>query len=158
MNQLTPYLIYIKIASIALLLGGVFAYGHHRGYQGEHDKFVTFQAQVEAVGKAQAAEVVKTDLKNKEAANVATQNLAGAVSGITDYYKRNPVVRVQHADTCGGRTTQAADNPSVADDSATSSDAPAYVSEYNPEEVELVAARLDGLQKLLIKDGVTVQP
>lgn len=155
--MLKPYLIYIKIAAIALLLAGVFAYGHHKGYQGEHDKLVTFQAQVKVTGETAAAQVKIVDQKNKEQANEATKNLAGAVSGITDYYKSHPVVRLRNTCAGGSSPAQATDNPQSLDATTSSADASAYVSEYNPEDVELVAARLDELQKLLVKDGVTVK-
>lgn len=155
--MLTPYLLYIKIAAVALLLGGVFAYGHHVGYQGEHDKLVTLSAQVETIGKAQAEQVKIADAQKKEAANAADQNAAYVANSIAQYYHDHPAVRVRN--TCSGSSSpaQAADNSKVSDGSTASADAPAFVSEYDPEQVELVAARLDGLQKLLIQDGVTIK-
>jgi len=49
------------------------------------------------------------------------------------------------------------DNTSSTNDSATSDNATTYISQYSPYDTEIVANRLDKLQKLLIKDGVTVE-
>ena len=44
-----PILTYIKIAAVVLAL----SFAYYKGYSGEHEKFVKFQAEVAALGKAQ---------------------------------------------------------------------------------------------------------
>ena len=147
----------IKPILLGLLLAGVFGAGWWKGYSGEHEKLITLTAQVEATGKAQNTQTKIADAKNKEQANEADKNIRIATDGIADYYRAHPVVRVR--DACPGRSTlpEAADHPGGVDDTPASVDASAYVSPYDPEQVEQIAARLDGLQKLLIKDGVAVE-
>jgi len=63
--MLTPYLMYIKLGLVAAIVAAVYFFGHHQGYQGEHDKFVTFQAKVTALGHAQAAKVKAIESANQ---------------------------------------------------------------------------------------------
>lgn len=89
-----PILTWVKIGAVVLALG--FAY--YKGYSGEHDKFVTFQAQVEAQGKIQ------------EAKNESVQKQSDLVSkGIKNEYEakiaavRNYYAGMQHPSTGSGK-------------------------------------------------------
>lgn len=71
-----PSTLWLKIGAIVIALG--FAY--YKGYSGEHEKFVKFQAEVEAVGKAQEQlnaslvekhELVSTSIKDEYEARIA---------------------------------------------------------------------------------------
>ena len=59
---MTPYLMYIKLGLVSAIVAAVYFFGHHQGYQGEHDKFTTFKAQVAEVGKIQESESKAKDL------------------------------------------------------------------------------------------------
>jgi len=89
-----PTLTWIKIGIVIAAI--VFAY--FKGYSSEHEKFIRFQAETAAVGKAQELanqnierehQIVNTGIKNSYEARLAAVN--GAYS-----------VGVQHAGTGGG--------------------------------------------------------
>jgi len=89
-----PILMWIKIGAVIAALG--FAY--YKGYSGEHDKFVAFQAQVEAQGKIQEAKnesiVKQQDLVSKGIKNDYESKLAA----VRNYYGG-----LQHSSTSGGK-------------------------------------------------------
>ena len=77
-----PILTWVKIGAVVLALG--FAY--YKGYSGEHDKFIAFKAQVEALGKIQEAKndsiQKQSDLVNKGIKNEYEAKLAA----VRNYY------------------------------------------------------------------------
>ena len=77
-----PVLTWVKIGAVVLALG--FAY--YKGYSGEHDKFIAFKAQVEALGKIQEAKnesiQKQSDLVNKGIKNEYEAKLAA----VRNYY------------------------------------------------------------------------
>lgn len=89
-----PILTWVKIGAVVLAL----SFAYYKGYSGEHDKFVTFKAQVEAMGKIQ------------EAKNDSIQKQSDLVSkGIKNEYEaklaavRNYYAGMQHPSTSGGK-------------------------------------------------------
>jgi hypothetical protein len=77
-----PVLTYIKIAAVVLAL----AFAYYKGYSGEHAKFVKFQAEVAAVGKAQ--EVIN-EAKAKEHETISTSisnQYEARLSAVHSYY------------------------------------------------------------------------
>jgi len=80
-----PILTWVKIGAVVFALG--FAY--YKGYSGEHDKFIAFKAQVEAVSKIQEAkndsiqkqsDLVSKGIKNEyEAKLAAVRNYYGGL-------------------------------------------------------------------------------
>lgn len=93
-----PSTLWLKLGAIVIALG--FAYW--KGYSGEHEKFVKFQAEVEAVGKAQEQlnaslvekhELVSTSIKDEYEARIAA---------VRNYYAN----RVQ-PNSSGGRVSTA---------------------------------------------------
>lgn len=126
--------------AIAFSFGVLYERGNLKEYQGEVKGAVSVQEQV-----AKAA-----DTKNEGDAHASEQSIAKAVSGVYAYYDAHPVVRVQHDGSCA-MPKAAGDTQSV--DGA----APGlYASPYSPRDTELVAARLDELQKRLIAGGVKI--
>ena len=77
-----PILTWVKIGAVVLALG--FAY--YKGYSREHDKFIAFKAQVEALGKIQEAKnesiQKQSDLVNKGIKNEYEAKLAA----VRNYY------------------------------------------------------------------------
>jgi len=77
-----PILTYIKIAAVVLAL----SFAYYKGYSGEHEKFVKFQAEVAAVGKAQE---VLNEAKVKEHEYKATaikDEYEGKLAAVSNYY------------------------------------------------------------------------
>lgn len=75
-------LTWVKIAVIATAL----AFSYWKGYSGEHEKFVKFKAEVEAVGKAQ-------EIANQSAAKIAAVITEGvkneyeaSIAALRNYY------------------------------------------------------------------------
>ena len=75
-------LTWVKIAAIATAL----AFSYWKGYSGEHEKFVKFKAEVEAVGKAQ-------EIANQSAAEIAAVITEGvkneyeaSIAALRNYY------------------------------------------------------------------------
>ena len=105
-----PVLTWVKIGAVVLALG--FAY--YKGYSGEHDKFIAFKAQVEALGKIQEAKndsiQKQSDLVNKGIKNEYEAKLAA----VRNYYsglQRNT----------GGSSVPGISNPTVG-----TNESPAY--------------------------------
>ena len=69
MNIFEPYLAYIKWGAIALLLAGVFAYGHHKGAASVQAKFDKHLAQ-DAIAAQKASEAARQH-EQRDAANSA---------------------------------------------------------------------------------------
>jgi hypothetical protein len=106
-----PILAWVKIGAVVFALG--FAY--YKGYSGEHDKFVTFKAQVEAVGKIQ------------ETKNESIQKQSDLVSkGIKNEYEaklaavRNYYAGMQHSGASSGKLSGIS-NPTIG-----TNESPAY--------------------------------
>lgn len=77
-----PILTYIKIAAVVVAL----AFAYYKGYSGEHEKFVKFQAEVAAVGKAQE---VLNEAKAKEHETISTSianQYEARLSAVSNYY------------------------------------------------------------------------
>lgn len=55
MLGINPYVLIGIALAFIISVGAAFGVGHHQGYQGEHDKFVSFQADVKAAGEAAEA-------------------------------------------------------------------------------------------------------
>jgi len=149
---------FIKPLLLALAIAGIFGAGWYKGYSGQHDKLVTYRAQVKSLGKAQTKATEAANDRVQAAATQATQDIQYATTSISGYYRDHPVVRVRNTCASGSTLPIPTSDTRTVDDTTAADNASAYVSPYDPEEVEQVAARLDGLQKLLIKDGVTVPP
>jgi hypothetical protein len=77
-----PMLTYIKIAAVVAAL----AFAYYKGYSGEHEKFVKFQAEVAAVGKAQEV-INEAKVKEHETISTSISNQYEArLSAIHNYY------------------------------------------------------------------------
>jgi hypothetical protein len=89
-----PILTWVKIGAVVFALG--FAY--YKGYSGEHDKFIAFKAQVEAVGKIQETKndsiQKQSDLVSKGVKNEYEAKLAAV---------RNYYAGLQHPSAGGGK-------------------------------------------------------
>jgi hypothetical protein len=92
-----PILTYIKIAAVVAAL----AFAYYKGYSGEHEKFVKFQAEVAAVGKAQEV-INEAKVKEHEVISTAITNQYEArLSAVHSYY----VERVQPNPNSGSVST-----------------------------------------------------
>lgn len=96
------------------------------------------------------------DKKEKEyQANAAKtqEDYQASVDAIREYYNQHPAIRVFNS------CPSASGVPSTNGSSETTDAANTglYVTPYSPEDSEIVAARLNNLQQLLIKNGVTVE-
>jgi hypothetical protein len=104
-----PILMWVKIGAVIAALG--FAY--YKGYSGEHDKFVAFQAQVEAQGKIQEAKnesiVKQQDLVSKGIKNDYESKLAA----VRNYYGG-----LQHSSTSGSKLPSLSNPSGGANESA----------------------------------------
>jgi hypothetical protein len=96
---------WFKIAAIATAL----AFSYWKGYSGEHEKFLKFKAEVEAVGKAQ-------ELANQSAAEMAAVITEGVkdeyearIAAIRNYYAN----RVQSNPHSGNVSTVSGSAPRV---------------------------------------------
>ena len=77
------------------------------------------------------------------------------LNAVHKYYHDNPVIRVRYA-SCS-TLPKASGDTQKPDAAPATGNVEAYLSEYSPESTEEIAHRLDQLQKLLIKDGVTIR-
>ena len=105
-----PVLTWVKIGAVVLALG--FAY--YKGYSGEHDKFIAFKAQVEALGKIQEAKndsiQKQSDLVNKGIKNEYEAKLAA----VRNYYSGLQ------------RNTSGSSVPSISNPTIGTNESPAY--------------------------------
>jgi hypothetical protein len=145
MIPLLPYKLIAGLVGVLILVSGAY----YKGYAGEHEKLITYQAQVVAIGKAQEARTKIIDAQNQEAADHAAKTYSAAEKSIHDYYAAHPVIRVRYTDSGSCKVPETAGDTQRSDGAAPSEDAPAYISEYDPEQVEQVANRLYQLQSLL---------
>ncbi len=127
---------YAGMAIVVALFGG---FMYFKGWSGEHDKLVSYEATIKAMGEQQQAIVKEKDKENEDTANY----IAGQYDS---YFKR---LR-QHSS--GGNVPQANSCTKGADGSSASG----YVGHFTDEEVKEQAGKLYFLQQLLIKDGVQV--
>ena len=85
-----PMLTYIKIAAVVVAL----AFAYYKGYSGEHEKFVAYQAEVAAVGKAQEvineAKVKEHELVSNSISNQYEARLSAVHSYYADRVQPNP--------------------------------------------------------------------
>lgn len=142
-----------KYLGILVVVIGMLGTAYYKGYSKEHDKLVTYQAQVAQAAKDQNAASELKDKQNKEQANEAENQYTTAINGINDWYLAHPVIRMRDPNTCSGELPKTTSDPKGADGSAASF----YVSPYSPELTELIAAQLNELQQRLIAGGVTVE-
>jgi hypothetical protein len=151
MPILYKYLIELLFIVLTFLGGALLGYEH------EHKHLEAIEAQQKILSKQQEDAVKVLNKKIEDNANEATTQLQDSAKTITDYYANHPnvVVRVHHDGACSLSGTVS--DTSLVNDAPTSADVTAYVSPYPPESCEVVANQLDELQKLLIKDGVTVK-
>ena len=119
----------------------------------EHEKFVVYKNEQTGIVKAMQIEVKATDDKNKEDANVAQQNSIQAINGINDWYIAHPVIRMRNNSPSPYALSIPANHTASVNDTAPDG----YASPYSPRDTEAIAARLNGLQQLLIKGGVTIK-
>jgi len=103
MFALTP--IMYKYIGLALFLAGFGLYCHHLGYAGEHDKFVTYQAQVTQAAKDQNEASQRKDKANEE----QTLAVANIYSGELDRL-RSKLNSLQHNANGFGKLPQATDS------------------------------------------------
>ena len=73
--------IYIAIAAVVLLVGTWFA-GDHHGYRVEHEKFITFQAQVKAAGELAEAQHKATIAGHEAVTARVSQDAASKLSAL----------------------------------------------------------------------------
>lgn len=139
-----PYKYLIELV-LGLLICLFFTY---IGYSYEHTKFNQFKVEVTAAGEKQAVESIQTDKENKQHELQTQTDSTNAIASITSYYKLHPV-RV-----CGNTGSSTVSSPAFDTKRADGTSTISYASPYNPEDVELVAARLQALQTLLKEDGV----
>jgi hypothetical protein len=140
-------LLYQLLGGVALATAIFFS-----GVWYEHTNLVAYKAQEKGVTEVQGKIVKAADIKAEGEANVSAKELTDSIQSVHDYYKYNPVVRVQYRTGACTMPGPASDTKSF--DAATSS---GYASAYSPESTELIAAQLYELQQLLIKDGVIVR-
>ena len=148
---MTP--IMYKYAGMLLILVTLLASAYYKGYSGEHEKLIAFQAKVAQEAADQKAQSELKDKQAKENENASKQAAADAMQGISDYYRAHPVVRMRNPSSCSVSVPQTIGSTQVTDDSATSG----YFSPYSPEVTEEIAGRLYELQKLLTADGVEIE-
>ena len=141
----------IKYGAYSLVILAIVGGSYYEGYAGQHDKLVTFKAQVEQQAKDQEAIVKSKEAEYERNLKNAEQNSSYAAQSISDYYLQHPSIRLLHDNTC--TVSKANDSPKGSNDTSTSG----YISAYAPELTEQLASQLDQLQKLLIANGVTVQ-
>ena len=149
----------IGIMVLAILIIGASVFGGYKYCM--HSKYEPFVSQTKTAGDKQATKIAALNKQLEDNANEATKTITDSTTAISDYYHKHPVVkyvgRVCNASSGSSTVPGPNDNTSSTNDSATSDNATTYISQYSPYDTEIVANRLDKLQKLLIKDGVTVE-
>lgn len=121
------------------------------GVMYEHGKFQEYKGEVKGASGVQEQATKSADTKNEGDAHAAQQSYAEAIQSLDAYYRAHPVVRVQHDGSCS--------MPEAAGSAQSPNAAPAgfYASPYPPADTELIAERLDALQRRLLAAGVTVR-
>ena len=77
-----PILTYIKIAVVVAAL----AFAYYKGYSGEHEKFVKFQAEVAALGKAQELVNEQKVKEHEYKAGAIKDEYEGKLAAVSNYY------------------------------------------------------------------------
>jgi len=145
-----------KLIILALLLIGCLTGGAFAGWTYEHNQLQKIEADLNSKVAVQTALVSKLNQENIQNADTAQTTLISSLDSVHSYYKSHPVIRVHYVN--GSCTVSSTSGDTSSPDAASSSgDVTAFISPYSPEACEQVATRLDGLQKLLTKDGVTVK-
>lgn len=134
---MNPYLIIVA----GLVVVSAYGTGRYQGYAAEHEKFLTFQADVAAVGKAQ-------ELANQHAVQISEVISEGVKdeyeTRIADLRRRYAHVdRMREPNTCGSNVPAVSKPTSVV---AGSADDPAIVGLCAIETAKLIA-----LQKWITK-------
>jgi len=76
----------IKIGSIAAVFLVAIAFAYYKGYSGEHEKFVAYQAEVAALGKAQEV-INQAKVKEHEViSNSIANQYEARLSAVSNYY------------------------------------------------------------------------
>jgi hypothetical protein len=145
MIPMLPYKLIAGLVGVLILVSGAY----YKGYSGEHEKLITYQAQVTAIGKAQIAQNKIIEAKQQEASDHAASTLKTTSDSIHAYYAAHPVIRVRYTASGSCGVPEAIGDTKRTDGATSSEYAPAYISEYNPEQVEQVANRLYQLQLLI---------
>jgi hypothetical protein len=141
----------IRLTLVALILFIFMMIGAEAAYSYEHSKLIKLESDLTTKAAVQAALVAKLNQEIKGNADESQSQLQDTAKSITDYYVAHPV-RVQ-VNTCPGTVSSTTGNPARPD----AASEPSFLTTYDPEQVELMANQLDLLEKLLIKDGVTVK-
>ena len=148
LSTVEKYLIGIAVILILMLVSGFY------GWYKEHEVLVAYKATVAELGKAQQEQVAQLKKSQEEYANEADVKIQNATSAIADYYTNHPVIRVQYSNTsCVPGAPDITKGVGQTSESAVPT-ASEFISDYNPEEVELMADQLDQLLQLLNKDGI----
>ena len=146
-----------RIAVLGIVSAILFGIGYyacyHISYLPERDAYTKFVAQTEQIGKDQSKITDATNLENERKLKNAEKNTVDTAIAIADYWKHHPVIRVRYTSSGGCTLSKATGNPENTDGTASIG----YVSAFSQADTEQVANRLDQLQKLLIRYGVTVQ-
>ena len=121
------------------------------GVMYEHGKFQEYKGEVKGASGVQEQATKAADTKNEGDAHAAQQSYAEAIKSLDAYYRAHPVIRVQHDGSCF--------MPEAAGSAKSPNAAPTglYASPYPPADTELIAERLDALQRRLLDAGVTVR-
>jgi hypothetical protein len=75
-------IMWLKIAAIATAL----AFSYWKGYSGEHEKFVKFKAEVEAIGKAQEQLNASLIEKHELISSLIKDDYESRIAAIRNYY------------------------------------------------------------------------
>lgn len=134
-----------------LLALALFLIGAYSGYRVEHGHFTDYRELQEAIAQAELKEVVRINELVKERARYAQQDYVNKLQNVIAHYKRDPVMFVRNG-TCAGDAPGTPAHTETVDGTASAR----YASPYSPLDTEIVAVRLDSLQKLLITNGVMI--
>lgn len=83
-----PIPVAYKALGVVVLAASLVAYGHHLGYQGEHDKFVAFKAQVKVLGEAAQKAAIKQVAADKVKKENADHENQITIAGLRTDVKR----------------------------------------------------------------------
>jgi len=127
----------------ALVIAAFGGFMYYKGYSGEHDKLVAFQASAKTIAHVQ----------NKASKQKDKENEVNAKSIAHQYnHYRKSVDRMQH-NSGSGKVSKAPRDPKGADGSAASCND----RHFTDKEVMREAGKLYYLQQLLRQDGVKVK-
>lgn len=136
------------ISAVLFLLGLAVGFGY------EYNKFTIYKTEVATLGKTQEETIAKLNKQIKDNAHEAEQTLQTTTNNINAWYRTHPV-RVFDP-SCG--KVPGSNSSTAQPGQAGGQEVPqAYISEYTPEETELLANQLDQLLQLLHRNGVTFE-